>query len=299
MSVDRVSVLQEKLDEFIQSIPSERISGELALRCGMAGEEAKAFLDLYVNEMRTTLDLVDKKIKPGLKVLEVGAGLCLFSVFLKKQGYDITALEPSTGGFGKFEVAKRVILDAYADLNLRVIEFPAQNLSSYSDKFDLIFSNNVLEHIPNLEEAWLGMCAVLKPTGMMLHNCPNYFFPYEPHLGIPVFKSFPWLSAFCFRRQVAQSREIWDSLNFITYFDVKNLSRVSGMAVSFKRGQLFEALSRIEHDPLFRERHAGLFVRTVYAILCKTGLLGLLRYIPPSLSTPMIFQCNGSSEWRN
>lgn len=299
MSGDRASVLQGRLEEFLQSIPVERLAGKLALHCGMSGEEAEAFLKLYANEMRTALDLIGEKIEPGLKMLEIGAGLCLFSLFLRKQGYDITALEPSAGGFGKFEMAKRIILDAYADLNLRVFEFPAHNLSTCNDKFDLIFSNNVLEHIPNFEETWLGMCAALKPKGMMVHNCPNYFFPYEPHLGIPVFKSFPWLSEVCFRRSVAHYRHIWGSLNFITYFDIRRLAKASGIEVSFKSGLLFEALNRIERDPFFRERHSGSFIIVAHTLLCKIGLLGLLRYIPPALSTPMIFQCSKGSEWPN
>lgn len=296
MNVDRTSALQKRLNEFLQSIPVERLAKELASSCGMSSEEARMFLEVYANEMRMTLELVGEKLEPGLKMLEVGAGLCLFSVFLRKQGYDITALEPSVSGFGKFEIAKRVILDAYADLNLRVLEFPAQNLESCNDRFDLIFSNNVLEHIPELEEAWLGMCAVLKPKGMMVHNCPNYFFPYEPHLGIPILKFFPQLSEFFFRKRVDKYRAIWDSLNFVTYFDIRRISRIHGMDVRFKRGLLLEALNRIERDPLFRERHSSSFIFVAYTIFCKIGLLGLLRYIPPAFSTPMVFQCSRSIE---
>ncbi len=291
-----VADLRKRLEDFLQSLPLDRLSRELVSRCGMTQEEAEGFLKMYANETRTTLDLVGGEIEPGRRMLEVGAGLCLFSVFLKQQGHDITALEPSAGGFGKFEIAKRVILDAYADLGLRVFEFPAQELPSCSEKFDLIFSNNVLEHIPNLEEAWLGMCAALNPKGMMVHNCPNYFFPYEPHLGIPVLKPFPQLSALCFREAVAQWRDVWDSLNFISYFDVKRLAKASGMEVKFNRGLLFEALSRIDRDPLFRERHSGSLIPTVAAVLRKTGLLGLMRHIPPMFSTPMIFQCSRSGE---
>ncbi len=288
--------LRAKLEDFLQSLPLERLAAELASRCDMSRGEAEAFLETYANETRTTFDLVGEHVRPGLRMLEVGAGLCLFSVFLKQQGYDITALEPSAGGFGKFEIAKRVVLDAYADLGLRVLESPAQALPSCGIRFDLIFSNNVLEHIPDLEEAWSGMCGALEPGGVMMHNCPNYFFPYEPHLGIPVFKPFPYLSELCFRGPVDRWREVWESLNFVSYFDVKRLAKASGMDVSFRKGLLFEALSRIDHDPLFRERHSGSLVLAVAMFLRKTGLLALLRHIPPMFSTPMIFQCGRRSE---
>lgn len=291
------SSLQARLEEFINSMPIDRLARELASNCAMSEAETKAFLDLYINEMRVTLDMVGEYILPDLKILEVGAGLCLFSIFLKQQGHDITALEPSVGGFGKCEVAKQVILDAYTNLNLRVLEFPAQNLLASNEKFDFLFSNNVLEHIPNLEEAWLGMCSVLTPQGAMMHNCPNYLFPYEPHFGIPVVKFFPGLSALIFKKSIAKHRdeweqkELWASLNFITYFDVKKLAKISGMKLDFKKELLFKALNRIEHDALFRERHTGSFIFLTYSVLKKTGLLRLLRFIPPVLSTPMIFRC--------
>lgn len=291
MNISEAIVMQEKLDAFLASMPIANLSRELASRCGMTQEEAEKFLMMYVNEMQVTLGLVEGRIKPGLKVLEIGAGLCLFSVFLKTLGCDVIALEPSTGGFGSFETAKRVILEAYAGVGLKVWEFTAQDLLARQERFDLIFSNNVLEHIPDLTGAWAGMCAVLKPAGTMLHNCPNYFFPYEPHLGIPVFKPFPRLSAFLFRGAVARQKDVWDSLNFITYFEVKRLVRNSNMRVSFKKALLWSALSRIGDDPLFRERHSGSVVVTIYTLLKKSHLLGLLRFIPPMLATPMIFEC--------
>lgn len=295
------TVLQVRLEEFINSMPIVRLTRELATNCAMSEAETKAFLDLYINEMRVTLDMVGENLRPDIKILEVGAGLCLFSVFLKQQGHDITALEPSVGGFGKCEVAKKVILDVYSNLNLRVLEFPAQDLLSCNDKFDFLFSNNVLEHIPNLKEAWLGMCSVLSPQGIMMHNCPNYLFPYEPHFGIPVFKFFPSLSARIFKNSIAKHRNeweqeaLWASLNFISYFDVKKLAKISGMKLDFRKELLFKALNRIEHDALFRERHRGSFVFLTYSILKKTGLLGLLRFLPPVLSTPMIFRCSKTS----
>ena len=282
---------QDKLDAFLAAMPINTMSRDLALRCGMTEADAEKYLRIYVNEMQVTLGLVQGHIQPEIKVLEVGAGLCLFSVFLRTLGCDVTALEPSTGGFDRFETAKQVILEAYSDTGLKVWEFPAQDLSARHERFDLIFSNNVLEHIPDLSGAWAGMCAALKPEGKMLHNCPNYLFPYEPHLGIPVFKWAPQLSAFLFPGIVARNREVWDSLNFITYFDVKRLVRDSKMKVSFKRALLWSALSRIGDDPLFRERHAGGVIAATYTILKKSRLLGVLRYLPPVFATPMIFEC--------
>ncbi|HEY1772233.1 MAG TPA: class I SAM-dependent methyltransferase [Gammaproteobacteria bacterium] len=291
MNAPETAGLQGELDRFLASMPIEKLSGELALRCGMTEDDAKSFLMEYVNEMQITLDLVDGNIRTGSRILEVGAGLCLFSVFLKALGHDVVALEPSAGGFGTFETAKKVILESYADVCLTVWESTAQDLPARGERFDLIFSNNVLEHIPDLAGAWSGMCAALKPEGAMLHNCPNYLFPYEPHLGIPVLKPWPQLSALLFRGAVAKQKEVWESLNFVTYFQVKKLVRDSGMRVAFRKGLLLHALRRIGDDALFRERHSGSVVEIAYTSLDKLHLLGLLRFVPPMLATPMIFRC--------
>jgi 2-polyprenyl-3-methyl-5-hydroxy-6-metoxy-1,4-benzoquinol methylase len=50
----------------------------------------------------------------------------------------------------------------------------AQDLSEFDDQsFDLIFSSNALEHIPDIDRC-LGECRrVLKPEGVMLHAMPN------------------------------------------------------------------------------------------------------------------------------
>lgn len=288
----RAVIVKENLEVFLKATPGVIVVRELMSQCGMTEQEANTFWDTYLNETRTTLELVQDKILRGDRILEIGAGLCLFSLFLKSLGFEITALEPSIGGFRRFEVAKRVILDAYAGLNLDVLEIPAQKLSECKMKFDFIFSNNVLEHIPNIEEAWLAMCQVLAPRGIMLHGCPNYLIPYEPHLGIPVIKNLPRLSSFCFPKLIDQYHELWKSLNFITYNDVQRLAKDNGMTVSFKKGLLVDALGRLDRDPSFRERHSGSFIIAVYFLLKKLRLLGLLSRFPPILSTPMVFQCS-------
>ncbi len=290
MTRRRGAALSARLEAFLRAMPRARITAGLVARCGMAADEAGAFLETYANEARATLGLIGEDVEPGIKMLEVGAGLCLFSLFLAQEGHDITALDHAAGGFEGFDRARRVILDAYPGLELRVLEIPAQDLATCRDRFELIFSNNVLEHIPALASAWRGMALALAPGGRMVHGCPNYLVPYEPHLGIPVIRRLPWLSAWCFPEAVARHRGIWDSLNFVTYHDVRKLARDSDLAIDFRPGLLHDAVDRLGRDPWFRQRHAGL-VLAAHATLRRLGLLRALRQVPPALGTPMIFTC--------
>lgn len=286
-----MAALDQDLENFLRQIPFDALAGPVAESCHTSCEEAREFLSLYANETRVALRLVRDHLKPGSRILEVGAGLCLFSLFLKSRGYDITALEPASGGFGKFAASKKVLLDHFGHLDLPIIECPVEQLNAGTAPYALIFSNNVIEHIPNLEPAWRAMVRALTPDGTMLHNCPNYLVPYEPHLGIPVLKWLPGLSAIIFSRTIAPHRELWQSLNFIGYNDVCRLARKSGLMVHFRRGLLFDAFARLEQDALFRERHAAGFAMRVFRCLQWTGLLSSLRHLHPALSTPMIFEC--------
>ena len=87
--------LKKKLAEFLRAAPSEKIIKELIARGNFSEQQAKNFLETYFNEAFVSLDLVIDEISYDMKLLEVGAGICIFSLFLKKIGFDIIALEPS------------------------------------------------------------------------------------------------------------------------------------------------------------------------------------------------------------
>jgi len=258
-------------------------------------EAITTMLNTYANESRVSVALIVDRLQPGLQLLEVGAGLCFTSLFLKAEGYQITALEPAIGGFGIFEQLKNAILKHHAALQLKVITVPAQQLSrKQHGRFDLIFSNNVMEHIPNWQAALTAMTSVLSGHGSMVHACPNYSVPYEPHYGIPVFRRFPQLSRSLFLSS-ERDAEIWESLNFITCKNIRNYCNSYNLTYCFKRELLYNALRRIDDDPLFRERHQGL-VAGIAKFVMRSGLGKLIRRIPPAMATPMIVEISKQQE---
>ena len=125
----------------------------------------------------------------------------------------------------------------------------------------------------------------------MLHVCPNYWFPYEPHLGIPLVPMAPTATARLFPSVVAQNRSVWDSLNFITAGRVKALIRQHGLEGRLLPGQMTAQIDRLTKDPVFAARHlggsTGRALSVVLRALKAVGLLRLVRHIPPTLLTPM------------
>ncbi|ATX82053.1 Methyltransferase domain-containing protein [Mariprofundus ferrinatatus] len=280
-------------ERFLEQLPVESISARVAEQSGHDRNEISALMNTFSNESRITLDLVIDKLDPEKRMLEVGAGLCLLSLFLTQQGFRIVALEPALGGFGLFERLKAAILSELSHIDLTVLDKPAQNLNAKEDgPFDLIFSNNVIEHIPDWHDAMESMVEVLKPSGLMIHACPNYSIPYEPHYGVPVFRHFPSFSRKLFLPS-GSDPEIWDSLNFITCNEIRNYCNKNNLSYLFRKELLFNAIKRIDEDTAFRERHKGL-VATVASLIIRSGMGALIKRIPPALSTPLIVEIRKS-----
>ena len=210
-------------------------------------------------------NVIKKYLHKDKKILEVGGGIHLLTSFLH-QDYDITSIEP--GDFTDFtDELRNKILDLQ---KLKIHTTTLENFNT-DEKFDLIFSMNVLEHTEDIEAHLRSCINLLKDeNSLLLIQCPNYTFPFECHF----YKWFiPFLPNFTFKylRKKQLIKELGkdrynNTLNFLnfncTYFKIKKLN----LPIAFKH-PLKDIFDRMTNDAVFKDR------------LCQNSIVSLCYYL--------------------
>ena len=105
----------------------------------------------------------------GLDVLEVGCGAGDFAIHLSKLQSIVTAVDFSAKAI---EIAQEKSKAQNQSVNFQVAD--AQSLPFASNSFDLIFSCECLEHVPDPQKALNEFYRVLKPSGHLILTTENY-----------------------------------------------------------------------------------------------------------------------------
>ncbi|MCZ6571895.1 MAG: class I SAM-dependent methyltransferase [Planctomycetota bacterium] len=101
-------------------------------------------------------------LKPGQRVLEVGAGVgCVVKVF-ELAGYEASGIDPG-GGYLRFGTEQ---LGA-ALTRARLEDLPGEG------RYDLVLLVHVIEHLRSPREALERLHALLAPRGLLYIECPN------------------------------------------------------------------------------------------------------------------------------
>jgi 2-polyprenyl-3-methyl-5-hydroxy-6-metoxy-1,4-benzoquinol methylase len=136
----------------VSDIPSEELFSAL-LKSGFRGNKA---LD------RThELDILSA-VKPVGRVLDFGCSWGYTIYQMIQRGYDATG----------FEISKQRARFAQRRFGFNILDDMIQFESIENGYFDIIFSSQVLEHIPNLRKTFDLFSRLLPPGGVMLHVTP-------------------------------------------------------------------------------------------------------------------------------
>jgi SAM-dependent methyltransferase len=184
------------------------------------------------------------------KILEIGSGTGILLNELSKIFKDkfFYGLDPHQKGFVNYEKISKKI----SNNNLSIIHSEFEKFD-HKEKFDLIFSFNVFEHLEDQIMYIKKIDKFLSKGGKSVILCPNYDFPYEPHFVIPIIYSKDFTYSI-FKKKIIKHEEktgekgLWKGLNFCSK------KRIEKYLLSFNYQYHFDAdikdrlLQRLDND---------------------------------------------------
>lgn len=106
------------------------------------------------------------EFRPGMKMVDVGAGAGMHMIGFEKAGWEAWGIEPSPS-FVRFGVDRLGIDPA------RLLQQQVESNTLPMDTFDLVSFGAVLEHLPSPAKALEAACRILKPGGIVLADIPS------------------------------------------------------------------------------------------------------------------------------
>lgn len=132
--------------------------------------------------------------KPGIKVLDFGCGQGSSVIELRALGIDAYGVDIAQS---KIDAANNQLSSQGENIKANdVFRTILQNIPFEDNTFDYIFSNQVLEHVENLDKSANEIARVLKNDGFYYSASPAKYKIIEPHIFVPFAH---WLPAGRFR----------------------------------------------------------------------------------------------------
>lgn len=202
---------------------------------------------------------------PPKMIYEIGSGIGLLARMAAENGHKLIATDPGSHGFdtvsklhaiiGKCFQSNEESPKFYNSTSQEIYEI----LKEDEDKFDFIFSANVLEHVSDLEGFFDSALNLLdEDTGKLRFICPNYAIPYEPHFGF--FTMFSKRLTYSVQKNkimnssIANPVDFYQDLNFPTVFKIKRVLRNRDIEIDFCRNASNAYFDRIFRDNYFMLR---------------------------------------------
>lgn len=120
----------------------------------------------------------------GMRVLDYGCGVGHIVRLLRARGVEAYGCEKFYEGGDRSDQIE-------ADVAQYISRLPGDRIQHDDASFDIVLSNQVLEHVPDLDHVVAEMSRVLRPGGLALNVFPDAGVWREGHCGIPFLHWFP------------------------------------------------------------------------------------------------------------
>jgi len=217
---------------------------------------ASAMAERYISQIIKTS--FPGRPPSDIRVLDVGTGQGLAVKTLRELGYDAYGLEPG-GRFSDMDEAVRPYV-------YRVFSQDLERVHPEVEKFDLLFSNGVVEHVgttdgnaalvPNYIEYRdifvRSQLSLLRVGGILVIIGPNRLFPFDFQHGDHYYGIIQYLDNIPFLKYMTIP---WHPKNHLcSYNDIRVLAEKSGYDVEFihTTQEKYCSLTRLRNSPVQR-----------------------------------------------
>jgi ubiquinone/menaquinone biosynthesis C-methylase UbiE len=171
---------------------------------------------------------------------------------------------------------KRINVALAASSQYKNIEFSTCITDAHRGKFDIVISQNSMEHFPNPIETLKEMRSLLKEDGVLLITFgPPWYAPYGAHMQF--FTNIPWVHLIFSEKVIMKVRsryrsdgakhfeEVESGLNKMSLMKFNRIINKSGTKIEFKHFKCLKNLIFLDQIPLLQE----LFINHITVKLAK------------------------------
>lgn len=172
-------VIKNQIDAFItllyeqQSVDEQTTKPNAKQAIDYHSTIAEAFNDKYAvspgfqERFRIWTSLFNQYISPGSRVLDLGCGSGVFSVYLGGQGCTVTGIDGSKQMIALCEQNRQSVNETYVIQTL-----PLDNTATYAP-CDVVIASSLLEYLDDMPLMLRQAHLILKPTGLLIVSIPN------------------------------------------------------------------------------------------------------------------------------
>ncbi|TDT39470.1 methyltransferase family protein [Halospina denitrificans] len=260
-------MLQEKIISLF-CLPESQVKRELEGETSNEARSDESRLKLLRHEFPHFEELVS-----GADVVDFGCGLGWQSLELARIGAKKVLGVDINETYLREAAEKKARVDPE---NLLPVEYCDIHDIGPDHKFDLVISQNAMEHYTNPQRVLEQMLSITKDDGKILITFgPPWYSPYGSHMHF--FCKLPWLNILFSEKAIMSVREryrddgaerfedVESGLNRMSLSKFENFCRTLGLVFSYRRYRGIKGLDSLSKIPVLRE----LFVNRVSVVIAR------------------------------
>lgn len=205
---------------------------EYVTRTQQADEAKLRIFGLHYSTIRREMER-QGTWREGLRFLDLGCGLGLYAEFWHSRGFTVTGLDLNPALIDRARTRA-----AAAQLPIRYQVGHAGQVPFADGSFDVVYTNSLLEHVPDWEACLDEWLRVLAPGGLLWIETTNALCPSQNEFRwLPLYSWWPG----ALKRAVVRlatgpcpalaNYSAWPAVNWFSYFQLKRFLERRGLSV--------------------------------------------------------------------